>query len=302
MDDVPVNKTALGWCSDPEFYWPLLSDKQLSFFAYAPHSSGQGIEAQAQWGAGVEENRSKSVSIRYTMSSNPAEHEDLCIAQAVVDRVMDQNLDGVPDPVRFNFQHALASVTFAANYVGTVPAGCYLRIDELTMRNFVDVNTLIYNYEADDYFAWEEIPDDAPRNGSLMLNIGRSTLSSQVRIEEQVKGYKEFMTMNGIIYMLPQKINPMGTDVSGRTAIDVTFSYVKDDVSNAVIAQFYTSKVLPVETEDDKIVLDMARRYKFLFTLDVSKASLVNVSCVDAGKWLVDWENSGNVHNDTLIK
>jgi hypothetical protein len=170
------------------------------------------------------------------------------------------------------------------------------------MRNFVDVNTLIYNYEADDYFAWEEIPDDAPRNGSLMLNIGRSTLSSQVRIEEQVKGYKEFMTMNGIIYMLPQKINPMGTDVSGRTAIDVTFSYVKDDVSNAVIAQFYTSKVLPVETEDDKIVLDMARRYKFLFTLDVSKASLVNVSCVDAGKWLVDWENSGNVHNDTLIK
>ena len=102
--------------------------------------------------------------------------------------------------------------------------------------------------------------------------------------------------------MLPQKINPIGTDDAELTKVDITFSYVRNDLSNAVTAQFYTSMTLPEETAEKQIFLEPAKKYKFLFTLDVTNASLVNVSCVDDGDWIVDWVDSENEHGDTLIK
>lgn len=306
MDDVPVRKTSSGWLSDPVYYWPFLDDKHISFFAYAPHSAGTGIVASAHWGTDVAGMKSKSISISYTMDADPSRHVDLCVASVVADRVKDEDYDGVIDPVALEFHHTLASVTFAANYVGDVPDGCYLRIDELTLSNFVNTNTMSYRYGTGGLYEWDDIGGDSPKDGTAMLNISRSTLSSSAAINRTTapgKGdYTDFLTLNGVIYMLPQEINPIGTDDQERTKVDITFSYVRNDLSNAVTAQFYTSMTLPVETSEKEIVLEPARKYKFLFTLDVTNASLVNISCVDDGEWMVDWVDSGNEHGDTFIK
>lgn len=290
MDDVPVTKSSEGvWSATPHHYWPILNDKSLSFFAYAPHSEGTGIVATAGW---EQDNVTpeKTVTITYTLDSNPSKHVDLCVAQAVLDRVPDINGDGNPDPVSLEFQHTLASVTFAANYKGNLPEGCFLRIDELTLNNVVNSNTLTYNYSEDSFFKWDSPSSD--KVGNYMLNIGSLTLSSNAQLKKDV--YTDFVTANGIIYALPQTINQQGATV--KSSIDVTFSYVKDDSNRTVIAQFYTSKVLP--SSEWKV----ATKYKYNFTLDVTTASLVHISCVDQGAWMEDWKVSGNVHTDQTIK
>lgn len=303
MDDVPVTKSSEGvWSATPPHYWPILNDKSLSFFAYAPHSEGTGIVATAGW---EQDNVTpeKTVTITYTLDSNPSKHVDLCVAQAVLDRVPDINGDGNPDPVSLEFQHTLASVTFAANYKGNLPEGCFLRIDELVLNNVVNSNTLTYNYSKDSFFKWDSPSSD--KVGNYMLNIGSLTLSSNAQLNKTVipdsqseplpeDVYTDFVTANGIIYALPQTINQQGATV--KSSIDVTFSYVKDDSNRTVIAQFYTSKDLPSSE------WKAATKYKYNFTLDVTTASLVHISCVEQGAWMEDWKVSGNVHTDQTIK
>ena len=299
MSDVRVEKTAYGWTAVPvHYYWPVLEDKTLSFFAYAPHSEGIGIVAKAGWAEGSGVSDKKTVELTYSLDSNPAKHIDLCVASAVLDRVRDADGDGISDPVAFDFQHTLATVSFAANYIGTVPSGCYLRIDELTVGKFVNSNTLVYNSGSSDFFAWDPISSDDERDGTYALSIGSLTLDSNQRLnmkssEPDKVVYTEFVTLDGIIYVLPQDVNPAGTDEPSK--IDVTFSYVKED-GNAVIAQFYTSIDLPATT------FQVAKKYMYQFTLDLTTASLISISCVDQGTWVTDWKNSNNTHEDTMIK
>lgn len=302
MDDVSVTNVDGSWTANPPHYWPILNDKSLSFFAYAPHSEGTGIVATAGWEQGNDAPE-KTVKITYTLDPNPAKHVDLCVAQAVLDRVPDMNDDGKPDPVSLAFEHTLASVTFSANYKGNLPEGCFLRIDELVLNNVVNSNTLTYNYIEDGFFEWGSPPSD--KVGNYMLNIGSLTLSSNAQLNKTVipdsqsdplpeDVYTDFVTANGIIYALPQTINQQGAAVI--SSIDVTFSYVKNDANRTVIAQFYTSKDLPSSE------WEAATKYKYNFTLDVTTASLIHISFVDQGAWIEDWKDSGNSHTDQTIK
>lgn len=299
MTDVPVTRKDGKWAATPQHYWPILQDKYLSFFAYAPHSAGTGISAKAGWEKESGVSEPKTVEVTYTLDSNPAKHVDLCVASAVLDRARDNDGDGKSDPIVFDFKHTLASVSFAANYIGTLPEGCYLRIDELVVGKMVNTNKLVYNSEKKDYFTWDPITLDTVRDGSYVLNIGSRTLSSNqpiIKKSDNSSGevtYTDFVTTNGLIYALPQEVNPVGRPII--TKIDVTFSYVKTE-SDAPIAQFYTSVDLPNST------LIVARKYKYLFTLDVTNTSLISISCVDTGAWIIDWKNSNNSHSDTLIK
>lgn len=45
MENVEVSKStsenSTAWRSDPPYYWPLLPDKRLTFFAYAPYNGAE---------------------------------------------------------------------------------------------------------------------------------------------------------------------------------------------------------------------------------------------------------------------
>lgn len=308
MDDVPVkymdevwraakyeNKK---WVPNP-YYWPVNPLHQVSFFAYAPYDIDNGISASGDWA-------NRRVEVECTPNANPLYQADLCVADPVLDR------QGY-DPVSFNFNHTLSWVTFAANYDGALPADSYLRIDELSFYNIHGTNTLVIHPEpvndmtpdADGntpepvYFKWNQFGQNADKTARYDMSIGKTTLG-EVKIESKVSGgkYDDFVTSAGVLYILPQAINP--ADQSERTKMDVIFSFVKKDAqnNNTIMAQFQTSQTLP----DGLITFEPAKKYRLGFTLNVDTASMVDFQCVEEGKWIIDWKNSGNNHPDTIIK
>lgn len=291
MDNVPVSKQGGIWCATPKHYWPVIANKKLSFFAYAPHNgSNPEIVPDEDWSIGK-----KNISIQYTPPSNPSHQVDLCVSRAVLDK--EKVVDG-DNTVSLEFDHTLCWVTFSANYVGKVPDGCYLRIDELNLNNIAGTNSLVYNSSSTgDFFAWNPIADDAVKDASYTMTVSGTTLGGNAlnRIEkgEADPEYTSFVTANGNLYLLPQKVNSAGAAV--KTSMKVTFSYVKNDVNNTVIAQFYAVMDLP-ESE-----WEVAKKVRYLFTIDVEKVSLINFSAVSSD-WIVDWKDSENSHSGSEIR
>lgn len=305
MTNVPIQKEGTIWRATPAHYWPNLDDKSLSFFAYAPHNASghqNNIVPQHDWS-----NMNVPFKIFCSPKSNPAEQVDLCVANAVFDRNKSHvDLFGQPLPVEFTFTHTLSWISFAANYVGTVPDGCYLRIDELVLYNVVESNTLQYvktnsvtssvNYE----WRWDNIDINAPKVGYYTLSIGGNTLSSQGATGQRLPQvplsgeatYYEFVNANGFIYAVPQEINPQGATT--KTMMNITFSFVMDDNSADIVAQFYSNIELPTSTPQKPNKWEPARKIKYLFTIDVTTASLIEISAVDSGEWIEDWKPSGN--------
>ena len=286
MNNTKVRKQANSalWTAEPKYYWPLLDDKTLDFFAYAPYStSSNGIKTWADWS-------SRSISIAYTPNSNPANQVDLCVAPAVLDR---RRLDaqGKESSVSFDFEHTLSYISFSANYIGTLPDDCKLRIDELSLNNLVATDTLVVSSSRTNYFAWKQY-SLARKTASYVMSTTAGTLvanENKYPIVHQNQGFTDFVEPSGIILALPQEIN--SNDGSVRTVLDVTFSYVK---GNSLIAQFYTS--IPLSN----LEWMPATKYRYLLTLNLTDASLILTGCYSSG-WIEDWK-PGNNHGDTLIK
>lgn len=289
MNNIPVTKSAGVWSANPKYYWPVLPDRKLCFFAYAPHNgnnAGIKVPDNHDW------QTNKDLEITYTPNANPYYQTDLCVARAVLDRENNFEQGETPEPVKLNFRHTLSWVSFAANYIGSIPSECFLRIDEVTVNNAVKENTLTYNSNqgSDDFFSWAPIADDNPKEASYTLSISGNTLGN-IRIPAKTSEniYTDIVTANGYLFMLPQNVN--STSSTKKTTMGVTFSYVKDDNSNTIVAQFYASMVLPESS------WEVAKKTKYSFTLDVTTASLVSISTS-----ITDWTDAGNNHIDTEIK
>lgn len=289
MDNVPVTKSGSVWSANPKHYWPLLANKKLSFFAYAPHNaSSPEIDPVADWD-------NKNVKIDYKVHSNPLSQVDLCVAKAVLDK--DSHLD-MDKPVELEFSHTLTWVTFAANYVGDVPNGCFLRIEELELRNVLDENVLVHSHATgEDFFSWSDFPDGAQKDGKYLLSLNNASLGNMEIVKKDPSAaspeYTDFVSTKGYLYLLPQQVNSPEDGV--RTEMKVTFAFVKNDENRTVIAQFYTTKELP-ESE-----WNVASKVKYCFTIDVNNVSLINIAPI-AKKWIEDWVESGNTHTDQEIR
>lgn len=286
MTNVPVTKEGTLWCANPKYYWPVLPGKKLSFFAYAPHNgSHPEIVPSADWVT------SKGITIQYTPNSNPSKQIDLCVSKAVLDQ--DRESGSIP----FDFEHTLSWISFSANYRGDVPEGCYLRIDELTLSNVVDENTLVYSSSSDDdFFWWETIGKDASKDGSYTLTLS-STMLGDIALkkwEESDPQYTNFVSASGNLYLIPQSINPDGA--SEKSIINIVFSYVREDQNRTVIAQFNARKELPASE------WGVAKKVRYHFTVDVNNVSLVNIFKAESSEWIVDWVDSGNEYGNTEIK
>jgi hypothetical protein len=289
MDNVPVTKNGSVWSANPKHYWPLLANKKLSFFAYAPHNaSSPEIDPAADWD-------NKNVKIDYKVHSNPLSQVDLCVAKAVLDK--DSHLD-MDKPVELEFSHTLTWVTFAANYIGNVPEGCFLRIEELELQNVLDENVLVHSHATgEDFFSWSDFPDGAQKDGKYLLSLNNASLGNMEIVKKDPSAaspeYTDFVSTKGYLYLLPQQVNSPEDVV--RSEVKVTFAFVKNDENRTVIAQFYTTKELP-ESE-----WNVASKVKYCFTIDVNNVSLINIAPI-AKKWIEDWAESGNTHTDQEIR
>lgn len=291
MDNVLVKKTGSLWHADPMYYWPILQDKKLSFFAYAPYcDQEETLVAVADWD-------SRTISLTYTLDGDPKNHIDLCVANEVLDRKRDADGDGEVDPVVFKFDHTLTWVSFAANYIGNIPADCTLQIDELIISNVLNSNTLVGEFEGDALkWTWKS-PVSAVREGRYVMSreSGIETLGN-VPLDHrnpENNNHKDFQTARGYLYTLPQIINPDGILVPATLAL--TFSYVRTD--GEIIAQFFTEKNFPSDVE-----WEPGKKVKYIFTIDVTTASLIQLAAVSGGTWVTDWQASGNVHDDEEIR
>lgn len=294
MDNVSVVKNSSGrWSANPPHYWPILDDKSLSFFAYAPCS--EYIEASAGWGGDVLQ-PDKMVHIAYSMDPDPARHIDLCVARAVLDRSRfeDTDTDGAPSPVTFSFEHVLSMVSFAANYIGTLPDGCRLMIDEVSLENVSTSGKLILNAaQSGSFYSWESMSGKR----DILLSVTGETLENNVFIDKadpnmSNRNYVDFVTDKGDVFILPQVINPESEsaqdepDEEKLASLSVTFSYVMTGNSGkpVVTAQFYTKMYLP-STD-----LMASKKTIYAFTIDVTSASLVNLSALSGNRWVNEWE------------
>lgn len=98
MNNQSMERVNGNWIYSPVKYWPEDENKRLSFFAYAPYSTGtNGISISG-------------TTLTYTTPTNAGNHPDLLIAASL----MDQTPGGI---LNFQFQHALACVSF--KYTGT---------------------------------------------------------------------------------------------------------------------------------------------------------------------------------------
>ena len=294
MDNVPVTKDASGrWTANPPHYWPVLKDKSLSFFAYAPHS--EYVVAAAGWEDDALQ-PDKIVRLAYSMDQDPTNQIDLCVARTVLDRssFTHSDSDGVPDPVTFSFEHVLSMVSFAANYTGTLPDGCNLIIEEVSLENLSTSGVLLLNAsQTESFYSWENLSATTDIN----LSITGETLANDVFIDkadpnQSNRNYVDFVTGKGDIFILPQTVNPEPEgaqniqDEDDLASLSVVFSYVMTDNSGKLVvtAQFYTEMPLPTSA------LMVSKKTVYAFTIDVTSASLINLSAVTGSRWIDDWE------------
>ncbi len=125
-----VERNGSKYTYSPVTPWPTGSDK-VKFFAYYPYVAQAGEKGiTVSWGQGV----SPLMAIDYTLSTNPAEHQDLLYTST--DNLTSQ------DAVALTFHHALTRVSFEAK----VSAGGYapgtVKVTGLRLKNVASKGTL----------------------------------------------------------------------------------------------------------------------------------------------------------------
>ena len=132
MDNTKViyNAEKSAWTYSPIKYWPNNAGDKLSFFAYAPYSSGQ-----------IAFDGSNKSTLTFTVAEDVKEQVDLIYHKADGDeelgceKTTDLEKPSVNSKVSFNFQHALSRITFDVKAV----------VDETDAEgdNLLDGNTRI---------------------------------------------------------------------------------------------------------------------------------------------------------------
>ena len=293
MENVEVSKSTSGnstiWRSNPPYYWPLLPDKELTFFAYAPYngtansSSIYYDENEMQW----------KMDVKHTVPENPVQQVDLSVARDLEPKT----INDAEDPIDLSFSHTLSSVTFAANYKGTLPDNCVLRVTEITLSNLVTSGTLTVNSaqeEGTPWFSWSL--NDTERGKITMTSFNDALKKKDNNIPERNSDNNNHLNLLATdidAYMIPQTIN------ADQSLLSLTFSYYRPDAENSgglkEIAQFSTQLLLPAGE------WGIFTKIKYIFTIDLDKVWLADLTVIEEGNIDV-WESSGNSHPATDIK
>jgi hypothetical protein len=160
-----VTKSGNEWTYSPVKYWPVQNQK-VSFFAVAPvPSTANGIELME-----TNDEYAGYPAFTVTPAPDPAEQADFCVATPV----MNATYAGTGGKVHFSFAHAMAKMTFSAQYVSSETFGVVIGKIEINGLKLYGSNTLRITPSG---FAWEAFPSGVePVATDYALSIDDHTL------------------------------------------------------------------------------------------------------------------------------
>ena len=299
MENVEVSKSTSGnstaWRSDPPYYWPLLPDKRLTFFAYAPYNGAENSSSIYYDG----NDRQWKMDVKHNVPENPVQQVDLSVAR----NLEPKTINDAGEPVDLNFSHTLSSLTFAANYKGTPAENCVLRVTGISLSNIVTSGTLTVDSTQEEGIPWFSWAIDESERGMITMTTFNDALTKRDNVPERNSNNDNHLTLLATdinAYMIPQSVNSdIEGDVSGKSILSLTFSYFLLDSESAgglkEIAQFSTQMLLP-ESE-----WGIASKIKYVFTIDLDNVWLADIKVLADGNIDV-WEDSENSHQETIIK
>ena len=305
MENVEVSKSTSGnstiWRSDPPYYWPLLPDKRLTFFAYAPFNEAANSSSIYYDG----NDRQWKMDVKHVVPENPVQQVDLSVARDLEPKT----INNAGEPVDLSFSHTLSSVTFAANYRGSLPDNCVLRVTEISLSNLVMTGTLTVNSTQEEGVPWFSWSLDETEKGKIKMTSFNDALKKKDNVpmrNNENNNHLNLLATDIDAYMIPQSINPGlevvvsdATDISERSLLSLTFSYYRPDPENAgglkEIAQFSTQLLLPAGE------WGIFSKIKYVFTIDLDKVWLADLTVIKEGNIDV-WEGTVNYHPETDIK
>lgn len=305
MENVEVRKSTSGnsttWGCNPPYYWPLLPDKELTFFAYAPYN-GAANSSSIYYD---ENDRQWKMDVKHVVPENPVQQVDLSVARDLEPKT----INNAGEPVDLSFSHTLSSVTFAANYRGSLPDNCVLRVTEISLSNLVMTGTLTVNSTQEEGVPWFSWSLDETEKGKIKMTSFNDALKKKDNVpmrNNENNNHLNLLATDIDAYMIPQSINPGlevvvsdATDISERSLLSLTFSYYRPDPENAgglkEIAQFSTQLLLPAGE------WGIFSKIKYVFTIDLDKVWLADLTVIKEGNIDV-WEGAVNYHPETDIK
>lgn len=126
----PIDKDGTYWHGNPQAWWPLDVDDNLTFFCYAPYDREQEWISDQRY----HDNWTGKFVLEYKVKPAPEEQLDFCVVQPITNlslRELHDLAEGTngtdPDPnyadyhLPFTLHHALTWVTFYARYMGQLP-------------------------------------------------------------------------------------------------------------------------------------------------------------------------------------
>ena len=128
MDNEEISKSGNVWSSEETFFWP--AKGELDFYAYAQYSTPTINSGD------------KEITFDYTVPKAAAEQPDIMFAHTTRSK-------GTGNPVKLDFNHALAAVKFVAKDV----TNCTVK--RITLKNLYGEGSCTYNPETEtEPFAW----------------------------------------------------------------------------------------------------------------------------------------------------
>lgn len=217
---------------DPIFY-PL--DGSLSFFCYAPYSSGSDQESnvcvidqpEASITNKLDDYLKGSPLIRFTPDAVSGKQIDFIASNPVLNWTKKEGV------ALLDFsQHLTTRIQFHCNYNGFVNAGERVVISEITIRDVVSSEYLYFTQKGDNLgYRWGEGVSPVDGSSSMpltsySLNLSADDLSnSELPLKEGLDPEFRFVneTVNGRLYLLPQSF-PIGS----VAALDITYEIWND--------------------------------------------------------------------------
>lgn len=261
LDKVTANRPDLDaedvlWRTTPSAYWPAVGT--LDFFMYAPYRPELTSIKSLNPTTGLP-------TMRYTPEAvDIANQLDFCLAEPVYNATaVGYGVSGVPA----TFRHTLTNVEFYVNYVGNVPSGYNVYLEELTIENVIGSKSIAWT-ESEPYYQWQA-------DAECTNDSSYSLLRSQTHLKDEVIPSKTsnaagapLQNSAGRLYLLPQTIQ-------AGARLHVVYGFYYGTLPSAtLVVPFDKYIALPAGT-----VWPADKTVRYHVTIDVGESSEIMLSC-----------------------
>lgn len=282
MDNQQVtwNTTAPGsWTYSPVKYWPDSNTDRLSFFAYAPYSTGgaNGISL-------ADATNTANPKLTFTLQNSQNALVDLVASTPTTDGTgtINRTSANTANAVTFSFKHVLTRITMTGKTAQSIDANALTKV-YITGIKLTSSNKLAKNAVYDMYTEKWTLPADGSTNyndsyvladgagsGTGVLNMAAASgfgnyNKSSIEINETAKS---LFTANQYLFFIPVGTNGAGTAAGADVKAEITYDVVTLPKTGASTAT-YTSTTKTVDLGTG--VFAQGKAYSFDFTVGLNE-------------------------------